>query len=172
MTSLSLESVPSVPLLVIDYNLLSEQNPDEVTRLFQASTELGFFYLKLDDQLNPDPLFIMAEKLFELPLDTKQRYAMDGKNGVYFGYKPIGTMYTDKKGTPDAMEFWNISKDEILFHDHIEYPEPLASAQSIIKENMIKSHEITLVILQALSTHLGLEPHLLVELHRLTRPSG
>src|SRR5690349_2932873 len=109
MTSTLPESI--APLLVIDYNLLVQKNPTEITRLFQASTELGFFYLKVDNQLDPAPIFTLAEKVFKLPLDTKMKYAVDAKNGVLFGYKAIGSMPIDKKGTPDRIEFWNISKD-------------------------------------------------------------
>ena len=172
MASLSVESIPSVPLLVIDYNLLVQGHPAEVARLFQASTELGFFYLKVGDEIDPDPLFTVAENLFELTLVTKMRYAMDGKNGAYFGYKPVGAMFADKKGTPDTIEFWNISKDQILFQDNFEYPAPIASTRTVLKEYMIKLHEMALVILQSLSTNLGLEPQFLADLHGLKRSSG
>jgi isopenicillin N synthase-like dioxygenase len=166
------QSVPTIPLLVLDYNLLVQNDLTEIDRLFKASTELGFFYLKLDDQLDADPLFTLAEKVFALPLDTKMEYAMDGKNGVYFGYKAVGGMYTDRKGTPDAIEFWNISKDEILLQDGSNFPQTILEAKSIVKNYMIKSHEIVLVILRILSENLGLDSQTLPSLHRLMQPSG
>jgi isopenicillin N synthase-like dioxygenase len=167
-----IQSIPSVPLLVIDYNLLVQKDLVELGRLFKASTELGFFYLKLDNQLDPAPMFTLAEKLFELPLDIKMKYLMDGKNGVYFGYKAVGSMFIDRKGTPDKIEFWNISKDEIIVQDRIEFPEPIIDAKSTVKEYMMKSHEIVLVILQALSENLGLGSRALADLHRFMEASG
>lgn len=32
-------------------------------------------------------MFEIAKKVFKLPLDTKIKYQMDGKAGVYYGYK-------------------------------------------------------------------------------------
>jgi isopenicillin N synthase-like dioxygenase len=123
-----IQSVPNASLLVIDYNLLVQRDLAEFRRLYQASIELGFFYL------DPTPIFTLAEKVFELPVETKMKYAMDGKNGVYFGYKAVGSMFADRKGTPDRIEFWNISKDEILLRDKIEFPDPIIDAKSIVKE--------------------------------------
>jgi len=166
------QSVPTAPLLVIDYNLVVQKNLAEVSKLFEASTELGFFYLKLDNQLDPTPMFTLAEKLFKLPLDIKMKYVMDSKNGAYFGYKAIGSMFSDRRGTPDKIEFWNISKDEIIVQDSAAFPKPIIDAKSIVKEYMIKSHEIVLVILQALSANLVLGSQALPDLHRLMAPSG
>ncbi|CAF1287434.1 unnamed protein product [Didymodactylos carnosus] len=166
------ESVPTAPLVVIDYNLLVQKDPEELNRLFKASTDLGFFYLKVGAQLDPIPIFTLAESVFGQSLDTKMKYAMDGKNGVYFGYKAVGSTYTDKKGTPDMIEFWNIAKDEILMQDATDHPKPILDAKEVLKQFIIKSHDIVLVILEILSTKLGLDPHALPDLHRLTHPSG
>lgn len=165
-------SVPNVPLLIIDYHLLLQKDPAEIEKLFQICTNLGFFYLKLDNQLDPTPIYTLAEQVFELPIDTKMKYAMDGKNGVYFGYKATGTMYVDRKGTPDKVEFWNIAKDEIILEDKTTFPKPIIAAKDTIKEYMIKSHEIVLVILEILSSKLGLTAQILPDLHRITQPSG
>ena len=37
------QSVPTHPLLVIDYQLLKAGDEDEVSRLWRAATELGFW---------------------------------------------------------------------------------------------------------------------------------
>ncbi|UJR07964.1 hypothetical protein I4U23_012243 [Adineta vaga] len=172
MTSIATELVSDKSLVIIDYNRLIERNPTEIKKLFDASTKLGFFYLKLGDQLDPCSMFTLAEKVFALPLDTKNEYAMDGKNGVYFGYKAVGSTYADRKGTPDAIEFWNISKDEILVQDGTKFPQAILDVKNIIQNYMIKSHEIILVILEILSIHLGLNSQTLPNLHRLMQPSG
>ena len=164
--------MPSIPLLMIDYHLLVEKDPVEIEKLFQVCTELGFFYLKLDNQLDPTPIYTLAQQVFELSIDTKMKYAMDGKNGVYFGYKATGTTYVDKKGTPDKVEFWNIAKDEILLEDKATFPKPIIDAKDTIREYMIKSHKIVLIILEILSSKLGLDAQTLPNLHRMTQPSG
>jgi isopenicillin N synthase-like dioxygenase len=165
-------STSNASLLIIDYNLLVQKDSTELGKLYEAATEMGFFYLNLDNQLDPNPIFTLAEKVFDLPFDTKMKYVMDAKNGVYFGYKAIGSMFADRKGTPDNIEFWNISKDEILLKDNIKFPDPIINAKTIVKEYMIKSHEIVLVLLEGLSIKLGLDSSVLPDLHRLMQPSG
>jgi isopenicillin N synthase-like dioxygenase len=168
----SAPSLPSIALLTIDYDRLVHRDPVEADKLFKAAEELGFFYLKVNDQLDPAPMFTLAEKVFALPVKDKLQYVMDGKNGVYFGYKAAGSMYADRKGTPDSTEFWNISKDEMLLKNRIDYPQVILDAKETVKEYITKSHEIVLVILEILSTHLGLAPHTLPNLHRLKQSSG
>jgi len=119
--------MPSISLLVIDYNLLLEKDITEISKLIEASKELGFFYLKLNDQLNPDPMFTLAEKIFELPLDAKLEYAMDGKNGAYFGYKAVGCMYNDRKGTPDTIEFGTFQRMKFSYKTGPNFPKPFST---------------------------------------------
>lgn len=166
------QSVPTVSLVVIDYNLLIKKDITEIRKLFKASTELGFFYLKIDDQLNPDDMFTLAEEVFKLPLHAKIEYKMDGKNGVYYGYKSAGSMYTDRKGTPDTVEFWNISKDDIFVQGGTKSPKVILDAKDSVMDYMSKSHKIVLAILETLSTNLGLDSQALPNLHRLVQPSG
>lgn len=173
MASMEFKPTPtSISLLVIDYNELIRRNTTEMSKLFKASTELGFFYLKLDNQLNPEPMFQLAEKVFQMPLDEKLIYEMDGKNGVYYGYKSAGSMVTDKTGTPDRIEFWNIAKDKIIVQEEIGFPKVILNAKQIVKNFMIKSHEIVLTILEILSINLGLGAQILPNLHRLMQSSG
>lgn len=106
MTSLEFtQPLPCASLLVIDYNALIQRDITEISYTFKASTELGFFYLKVNNQLNPDPMFKLVENVFKLSLDDKLIYKMDGRNGSYYGYKPVGSMITDKTGIPDTIEF-------------------------------------------------------------------
>lgn len=173
MTSLEFtEPLNSVSLIVVDYNLLVQRDATEISKLFKACTELGFFYLKVGTELDPDPIFNLAERVFELPLESKLMYKMDGKNGKYFGYKPAGSMFTDRKGTPDTMEFWNISKDEMVVQNGTNFPNVILDGKDIVRNYMTKSHEIVLVILEILSVNLGLSAQTLPDLHRLMQPSG
>lgn len=166
------QSPANISLLVIDYNALIRRDTTEISKICKASTELGFFYLKIDNQLDPDAMFKLAENVFQMPLDDKLIYQMDGKNGVYYGYKSVGSMVADKRGCPDTIEFWNISKDEILIQGGTKFPKAILDAKDIIEDFMTKSHEIVLVILEILSIHLGLDSQALPNLHRLMQSSG
>lgn len=173
MASLELtQSLASISLLVIDYNALLRRDITEINKIVQASTQLGFFYLKIDNRLDPDPMFKLAENVFRMPLDDKLTYKMDGKNGAYYGYKSVGSMVVDKKGCPDTIEFWNISKDEILQQDGATFPKVILDAKDTVKNFMTTSHEIVLVILEILSISLGLDSQALPNLHRLMQSSG
>lgn len=162
----------NISLLAIDYNALRERDTEEIQKIMKAATELGFFYLKVDTELDPDPMFRLAERVFQIALGDKLVYEMDGKNGVYYGYKSVGAMVTDKNGTPDTVEFWNISKDEILVQNGNNYPKVILDAKDMVQNFMTKSHEIVLVILEILSINLGLNPLSLPNLHRLMESSG
>lgn len=164
--------LPTISLLVIDYNLLVQRDVKEIEKLLKASKELGFFYLKIHNQINPDHMFELAENVFKLPLDAKSEYEMDGKNGVYYGYKSTGTMFTDKKGTPDTVEFWNISKDEMVIQNGINFPRVILDAKNAVKDYMTKSHKIALAILEILSEGLDLDSQAFSNLHRFMQPSG
>lgn len=167
------QPLANISLLVVDYNALLHKNGTEIDKICKACTELGFFYLKVDNGLlDPDPLFELAEKVFQLPLDDNLLYEMDGKSGVYYGYKSVGSMVSDKNGSPDKIEFWNISKDEILVRDGTTFPKVILDAKDTIKNFMTKSHGIVRVILEVLSLNLGLDSQVLSNLHRLVESSG
>lgn len=165
-------SLPKISLVVIDYHLLVQKDVTEINKLYKACTELGFFYLKTESQLDADDMFTLAKQVFALPLDTNMEYEMDGNNGVYFGYKPAGSMFTDRKGTPDTIEFWNIKKDEFLVQNGTNFPPVILDAKHKVKDYMLKSHEIVVAILEILSVKLGLDSQALPNLHRLMEPSS
>jgi isopenicillin N synthase-like dioxygenase len=86
----------------------------EYERLFEASVDIGFFYLDLRDSehggslLNDaDDLFRIGESLFELPLEEKVLYDFSKQNS-YFGYKGQGVSVVDKDGNLDRNEFYNV----------------------------------------------------------------
>ncbi|KAJ3540348.1 hypothetical protein NM688_g6239 [Phlebia brevispora] len=79
------EDVPTHPLLVIDYELLKGGDADEISRLWEAATKLGFWYLKnhgVDKEV--DDMFEMGAETMRLPLDEKMRFEQ-GDEGVSFG---------------------------------------------------------------------------------------
>ncbi|MCJ1249981.1 hypothetical protein MMC30_007207 [Trapelia coarctata] len=110
------DNIPTAPLLRLSLAklLAKPEDGEESQRLFQASKELGFFYLDLRDTAlgegvlrDVDALFGVGRELFELEREEKQKYDFSGE-GSYFGYKGYGQAITDKAGTRDRNEFYNV----------------------------------------------------------------
>jgi isopenicillin N synthase-like dioxygenase len=109
------DDVPTAPLLRLSLGKLLAGDAVECDRLFQASVEIGFFYLDLqvsDHGVSllgdADNLFTVGERLFELSLEEKKRYDFSSQNS-YFGYKARGVAVVDKDGNLDRNEFYNVS---------------------------------------------------------------
>lgn len=109
------DDVPTAPLLRLSLGKLLAGDAVEIERLYKASVDIGFFYLNLQDCEHgrsllgdADDLFQVGERLFELPLEEKQKYDFSSKNS-YFGYKRQGAALIDKSGNLDRNEFYNVS---------------------------------------------------------------
>ncbi|KAI0773525.1 hypothetical protein C8Q74DRAFT_1265044 [Fomes fomentarius] len=103
-------NIPTHPLLAIDYELLKAHDNEEVTKLWEAATELGSWYLKnhgVDEKVSAIMSDMGAETMV-LPLDEKMEFEQDD-NGMSFGYKAPGTV----TGAKDNVEFINIAKDDL-----------------------------------------------------------
>lgn len=114
------DDVSTAPLLRLSSGKLLEGDPAEHRRLFQASTDIGFFYLDLSDSDqgssllgDADDLFQVGERLFELSPEEKKQYDFSGQNS-YFGYKAQGAMVVDKQGNLDRNEFYNVRQHRAL----------------------------------------------------------
>lgn len=93
-----------------------------------------------------------------------------------FSYKCIGGNAVDEEGTPDNVEFLNLSKDDILSYPktaHRTYP-PLVNKRmdSIVKPFVEVSIHVTNVLISALNDQLGLPAGTLAALHSREKPSG
>jgi isopenicillin N synthase-like dioxygenase len=105
--------IPTAPLHRLSLAALGS-NPAESVRLFQASKDLGFFYLDLRDDVEGERVLKEAESLFELALelfdlgrDELGKYDYKSR-GSYMGYKGMGTSIIDEKGNLDRNEFYNV----------------------------------------------------------------
>lgn len=117
--------VPIAPLLRLSLQRLLDGDEDERERLWQACTELGFFYLDLRGAYSHDPidvdgsgfldeadnLFKVAEEFYALPVHEKQKYDLKDQ-GSYFGYKGYGSGVIDKAGLKDRNEFYNVPEKQ------------------------------------------------------------
>ncbi|OQO06912.1 hypothetical protein B0A48_07478 [Cryoendolithus antarcticus] len=190
--------IPTAPLLRISLSKLLSNDLTEITNLWNASRDLGFFYLDLrspapsttkrDSAHEPsecdidgsallssaEKLFSLGEKLFQLPTEEKLKYDFKDQ-GSYFGYKGIGAGVVDAQGTKDRNEFYNVSKDDILgISEPLPAPELLSSedARDLLRVFMEGSHAIVTFILRLLNDKLGLPEGKLQALHRLHEVSG
>ena len=166
--------VPVADIYEVDYDSLASGDATEAQKVFDASRGYGFFYLR-NTHINYQYMFDVAKETFDLPLDEKMKYEM-GNQGGYFGYKMGGSNYIDDKGTPDNMEFYNVSKDDVMGigkfkQEPLKHPETIQRRREELEQFMVACHKVTLVILRVLGEKLGLGPEVLPSMHKLEEPS-
>jgi isopenicillin N synthase-like dioxygenase len=97
-------------------------------------------------------------------------------------YKGIGKSFVDKEGTPDANEFYNLSKDDMLnqLQPVLSHPQIIQAERRLIRAFILHSHAIVITLLRHISASLGLYPTMpdhsssadvLPSLHHLTASS-
>lgn len=116
---------------------------------------------------------------YDLPVEEKVKYDLKSK-GSYLGYKGYGDGVIDAKGTRDRIEFYKVSKDDVLGRsERLPSPEILSGDQerALFRNYIERSHAICLAIMNLLSTRLPLTQKAtqdggLEALHRLYATSG
>jgi isopenicillin N synthase-like dioxygenase len=193
--------IPTAPLLRLSLSSL-RSSPEESSRFFTASKELGFFYLDLrNDPLGEELLsqssrfFDLAPKFYNLGREELSKY--DYKNlGSYMGYKGFGSAVVDEKGNLDRNEFYNVCSPSTSLTPNLErsrtdngiqipkddffgisekpfaHPDILYQDKELIKSYINNSHALITLLLNHLNTHLQLPEGTLQSLHRLNEPSG
>ena len=168
------EDLPTADIPTVDYTELAAGKTSAAEIVHSIAASYGFFYLS-HHAVDPTPLFSLASSVFHLPRTEKLKYDM-GSSGSPVGYKLFGASYVDEKGTPDANEFYNVAKDDVLRVDdgkHVAgHPKPIEDAHSELETFTRACHGIATTILRSLGTSLGLRPDLLPSLHKLHRPGG
>ncbi|OSD01896.1 Clavaminate synthase-like protein [Trametes coccinea BRFM310] len=159
------DNVPTHPLLVIDYDLLKTRDANEVSKLWKAATELGFWYLKnhgADEAV--DRMFDMGDETMNLPYDEKMNY------------KARGATVTDESGAPDTVEFMNIAKDDAIAWPSVArrtYPSTVnARMNDAVIPFIRRSIEVNDTLLEIFNELLGLPDGTLAEKHKLDEFSG
>ncbi|KAI0316905.1 Clavaminate synthase-like protein [Amylostereum chailletii] len=170
------EDVPTAPLLVIDYALVKGGDENEINRLWKASTELGFWYLKnhgVDDEVSS--MFELGAETMDLPLAEKMKFEQ-GNDGMSFGYKAAGANATDETGSLDCVEFINIAKDDALSYPtptHRTYPSTVTNKmEQVVAPFVRKSISVNDTLLNVLNKRLGLPDGTLSNLHKIDEVSG
>ncbi|KZP01734.1 oxidoreductase [Calocera viscosa TUFC12733] len=173
------EDIKTAPLVTLHLTKLLANDADENARLFEASKNLGFFYLDMrgcpeGETLlkGKDALFETAEEFHELPLEEKLKcdYA---SRGTYAGYKGVGREVIDRKGTKDRNAIYNMPKDDILGINPDPYPvPPLIEAKHDLLEQYTKANNVVLqTLFTSLNKSLQLPQGTLNNMHRLAESS-
>ncbi|KAI0076053.1 Clavaminate synthase-like protein [Panus rudis PR-1116 ss-1] len=156
------QDVPTHPLIILDYTLLQAGNPSEIEKLWKAATELGFWYLGnhgINEEVNR--MFDVYGETLDLPLEEKMRFEQ-GDSGNSYGYKARGKIITDKTGTLDSSEFFNVAQDDALSWPEVTYrtyPEPIhENMEEVIRPFVRKSVAVCATFLRIFEHKLGL-PH-------------
>ncbi|EJD06945.1 Clavaminate synthase-like protein [Fomitiporia mediterranea MF3/22] len=170
------DNIKTHPLLVIDYALVKIGSKDEIDRLWEAATHLGFWYLKNHGvDIEVEGMFDTATEIMSLPLEEKMKWDQ-GDSGKSFGYKARGAVVMNEYGDTDNVEWFNVSKEDALAYPkviHRTYPEPVnARMESTITPFVRKSTEVLETILSVFEKRLGLRSNALLDLHPRSEHSG
>ncbi|PPQ92475.1 hypothetical protein CVT25_010420 [Psilocybe cyanescens] len=170
------DDVPTHPLLIIDYQLIKNRNAEEIEKLWEAGTKLGFWYLKNHgaDEL-VDGMFSLGAEVMALPMEEKLRFEQ-GDDGMSFGYKAAGANAVDATGERDTVEFLNVAKDDALAwpqQARRAYPDTAnARMESTIVPFVKKSLEVNNTLLEVFNDRLGLPSGTLLRFHTAGEYSG
>ncbi|KIK37266.1 hypothetical protein CY34DRAFT_26078 [Suillus luteus UH-Slu-Lm8-n1] len=171
------DDVQTHPLLIIDYELIKAGDREEIDRLWEAATMLGFWYLKnhgADQEVND--MFDVGAETLALPLEERMKFEQ-GDNGQSFGYKKVGAQAIDGTGKfVDNIEFMNVSKDDALAYPqvvHLTYPSTInARMENTVAPFVRKSLDVTYVTLNIFNDKLGLPEGTLESLHAMDEHSA
>ncbi|KAI0378873.1 putative oxidoreductase [Hypomontagnella monticulosa] len=172
--------IPTVELQTISLTKLLAGDAVEQNRVFSACVGRGFFYLDLGGcqvgetiRNGAEQIALVGERVFQLPLDEKLKYRMGGK--VLFGYKSAGATVTDKAGTPDTAEFFNVGKNDMIVPDdkmNRPWPAPVLEAKPLFADYVKSAHSVGMRILSILADRLGVDPAEITGRHRIEEHSG
>lgn len=108
------EDLPTAPLVSISLAKLEASDGVESQAFFNASQELGFFYLNMDGSPLGENIVSEAEQLhklqqefFKLPTEEKETYARE-KIDSFFGYRHGDLKGLNDDGTAKRNEIYNV----------------------------------------------------------------
>jgi len=109
------DDIKTAPLVSVSLAKLENNDAVESTAFFEASKNLGFFYMNMEGSKLGDSLVSEAEKLlqvqkefFRQPVAEKEAFARE-KLDSFFGYRHGLTKIKDEDGTPRRNETYNVS---------------------------------------------------------------
>jgi len=171
------DHLPTASLITISLSNLLGDDSSEANRLFEACKTEGFFYLNLKDT-EAAPLVELSERLAGLAEDTfkipqEEKDLCVPEPGTIFGYKKRGMTVTDKEGTPDTAEFFNISKNDMLSGSPtLRWPNSILDGKPLLETYIQTAHSTGMSIIHVLEKRLGLSASAITGKHRIAKSSG
>ncbi|EHQ01224.1 2OG-Fe(II) oxygenase [Gillisia limnaea DSM 15749] len=162
---MAMNNIPSVDLA----DFLSDDSKRKkkfVNEIGKAYEEIGFVSLKnhfLSDQL-VEELYKEVKSFFELPLETKRKYEIEGLGGQR-GYISFGKEHAKGKKEGDLKEFWHFGQEPTPDAELIEeYPknvqiEELKDFNHTGMEAYRMLEKTGIYVLRALALYIGLDEH-------------
>lgn len=157
------KGIPSV-----DLNDFISNDPEKkqkfVNEIGRAYEDIGFVALKghfLSDQL-VETLYKSVKEFFSLPVETKEKYEIDGIGGQR-GYTSFGKEHAKDKPEGDLKEFWHFGQYlEESEKANFDYPENIEVSEvpdfnSAGKEAYQQLEKTGIYVLRALALYLGLD---------------
>ncbi|KAI1336004.1 Clavaminate synthase-like protein [Xylariaceae sp. FL0016] len=175
------EGFPTVELQTISLaKLLSSAAEEEEGRVFEICKGRGFFYLDLAGCApgaaiaeGAEAIARVGEDVFRLPMEEKVKYKLEGRS--LDGYKTAGATVTDKQGTPDTAEFFNVGKNEMIVPaDRMRKPWPreIVAARPLFAGYVRAAHGVGMRILAVLAGRMGVGADAFARRHRIEEMSG
>ena len=122
----------------ISFNDLKNTNKDVLDFLTSSLENNGFFVIN-DHPINLDLIkrtFDIAEEMFNLPYEIKQKYHVPGTNGAR-GYTPYGIETALNEKVADQKEFWHqgsTSNIELMPNIYVDEIDNFKELDTLYKE--------------------------------------
>lgn len=118
-------------LIAIDLSLFDQPGGKQqlAKQLKHAISTVGFFYVVNFglSEAEVDEQFELAQQIFALPAEDKQRFRVDASKQGFFGWKPRGSR-KQQHGLVDSLELYDDPKYNDIFKAEYDRPAPLAAA--------------------------------------------
>jgi len=152
-----MQKVPELSLRSYTHGSTAEKSAF-VDDLFNGLKEYGFIILK-DHPIDVSLLrkvYDLSEKLFQLPVATKESY-VSPKGGGVRGYTPFGKEHAKSSRYPDLKEFWHVGRElseshrlKPFFPDNI-WPSEVSEFETAFKQMFQALDDTGRIMLQALT---------------------
>ncbi|KAF2787411.1 putative oxidoreductase [Melanomma pulvis-pyrius CBS 109.77] len=171
--------IPTATLPTLSLAQLQSNNASESTSLYAACISHGFFLLDLRGVSSGEALLRSAELMFDLMATTfgldqsiLEQYPIQPPASL-LGYKRTGVM-RNPDGTPDAMDVYTISRDDMLGVPGAQRrnPTPIEEKRGDVATFFTQASSVVAGVLTHLEAHLGLAPGTLPALCSPDRPSS
>lgn len=155
--------IPSVDLndFLSDDPIRKQKFVNEIGRAYE---DIGFVALKghfLSDEL-VDQLYKSVKEFFALPVETKEKYEIEGIGGQH-GYTSFGKEHAKDKKEGDLKEFWHFGqyvdeseKQKYNYPENVEVSE-VPQFNTAGKEAYQQLEKTGIYVLRALALYLGLD---------------